>query len=452
MQIIVVGCGKIGSTIVASLVEEGHDVTVVDIDPTALTEVCDVYDTMTVLGNGADYDTLQEAGADKADLLVAATDSDEQNMLCCFFAKCMGTANTIARVRNPDYSDANLAFMRQQLGLSMTINPERVAAREIYHILRLPSAAKIETFSHRNLEMIQLLLRLDSPLIGVPLSELRGRYNAKFLICVVQRGEDVFIPDGHFVLQAGDKVGITATPDEFQKLLKAMGMVRKQARQVMLLGGSRTAYYLAKQLLSAGVDVRIIEQDRELCDELSEALPKAVVIHGDGAQQELLLEEGLDRMDAFVSLTGMDEENILLSFFAASQNVPKVVSKVTREELGSMAERLGLECVVSPRRAATDILVQYARALENSLGSNVETLYKLMDDRAEALEFKVQENARVAGIPLRELPLKPRVLIAGILRKRKPMIPTGEDAILPGDKVIVVAANQRLGDLDDILK
>ncbi len=452
MQIIVVGCGKIGSTVLASLVEEGHDVTVVDTNPTALSDVSNVYDTMTVLGNGTDYDTLLEAGADKADLLVAATDSDEQNMLCCFFAKRMGTANTIARVRNPDYSDANLAFMRQQLGLSMTINPERVAAREIYHILRLPSAAKIETFSHRNLEMIQLLLRLDSPLIGVPLSELRNRYQAKFLICVVQRGDEAFIPDGNFVLEAGDKVGISATPEEFQKLLKAMGVVRKQARQVMLLGGSRTTYYLAKMLLASGVDVRIIEQNRQLCDELSEALPKAVIIHGDGAQQELLLEEGLAHMDAFVSLTGMDEENILLSFFAASQNVPKVVSKVTRDELGSLAERLGLECVVSPRRITTDILVQYARALQNSLGSNVETLYKLMDDRAEALEFKVQADARVIGVPLRELDLKPRVLIAGILRKRKPIIPTGEDAILPGDKVIVVAANQRLEDLDDILK
>ena len=452
MQIIVVGCGKIGSIILAALVEEGHDVTAVDNNPAALDDISNVYDIMTLVGNGTDYDTLLEAGAEKADLLVAATDSDEQNMLCCFFAKRMGTANTIARVRNPAYSDANLSFMRQQLGLSMTINPERMAAKEIYHILRLPSAAKIETFSHRNLDMIQLLLRLDSPLLGVPLSELRNRFKAKFLICVVQRGNDVFIPDGHFVLEAGDRIGITATPDEFQKLLKALGIARKQSKQVMLLGGSRTTYYLAKMLLNAGVDVRIIEQNRDLCDELSESLPKAVIIHGDGAHQELLLQEGLEHMDAFVSLTGMDEENILLSFFAASQNVPKVVSKVTRDELGSLAERLGLECVVSPRQIATDILVQYVRALQNSMGSNVETLYKLMDDHAEALEFNVSADARVIGIPLKEIELKPRVLIAGILRKRKPMIPTGDDAILAGDKVIVVAANQRLGDLDDILK
>ncbi len=451
MKIIIVGCGKIGVTIIAALVAEGHDVTAVDNSPTVLADVSDVYDIITVQGNGVDYDTLKDAGADKADLLVATTDSDEQNMLSCFFAKRMGTANTIARVRNPQYDDANLAFMRQQLGLSMTINPERMAAREIYHILRLPSAAKIETFSHRNMEMIEMLLRADSPLVGAPLSELRGRYKAKFLICVAQRGDEVFIPDGNFVLQAGDKIGITASPEEFQKLLRGMGIVRKQARQVMLLGGSRTTQYLAKQLLAAGVDVRIIESDRVICDALSEALPKAVVIHGDGAEQELLMEEGLNHMDAFVALTGMDEENILLSFFAMSQNVPKVVAKVTRDELGALGGRLGLECVVSPRQTATDSLVQYARALQNSMGSNVETLYKLMDDRAEALEFKVQADAKVIGIPLKDLALKSRVLVAGILRQRKPLIPAGDDVILPGDKVVVVAANQRLQDLDDIL-
>lgn len=452
MNILVVGCGKIGTTVVASLVAEGHDVTAVDINPTALSDVANVYDVMEVCGNGTDCEILQRAGADKADLLVATTGSDEQNMLCCLFAKRLGTTNTIARVRNPEYSDQSLGFMRQQLGLSMIINPERMAAREMYHILRLPSAAKIETFSRRAFEMIELLLKPDSPLVGIPLSQLRSRYRAKFLICVVQRGEDVFIPDGNFVLQGGDKVGLTASPEEIQKLLKGMNLVHKQARQVMILGGSRTAYFLASMLLASGSEVTVIEMDRDLCDELSEALPRAVVIHGDGAQQELLLEEGLRSMDAFVSLTGMDEENILLSFFAASQNVPKVISKVTRDELGSLAERLGLECVISPRKITADILVQYARALQNSLGSNVETLYKLMDDRAEALEFKVREGARVVGIPLKTLQLKPRVLIAGILRGRHPIIPTGDDSILPGDRVVVLAANQRLQDLDDILK
>ncbi len=452
MQIIVVGCGKIGVTILANLVNEGHDVTAIDSNPAILADVSDIYDVITVEGNGTDYDTLIEAGADKADLLVATTESDEQNMLCCFFAKRMGTTDTVARVRNPKYSDANLAFMRQQLGLSMTINPERMAAREIYHILRLPAAAKIVSFSHRNFDMIELILRPDSPLLGATLWELRNRYKAKFLICVVQRGAEVFIPDGNFILQAGDRIGLTATPDEFHKLLKGMGIVRKHARQVMLLGGSRIAFYLTKILLASGVDVRIIEKNRTLCDELSDALGKAVVIHGDGANQELLLEEGLAHMDAFVSLTDMDEENILLAFFAAAQNVNKVVAKVTRDELGSLAERLGMDCIVSPRKIATDTLVQYARALQNSMGSNVETLYKLMDDQAEALEFKVNPEAKVVGIPLKDLSLKERVLVAGILRQRKPIIPTGDDAIHPGDKVIVVAANQRLQDLDDILK
>jgi trk system potassium uptake protein TrkA len=300
--------------------------------------------------------------------------------------------------------------------------------------------------------MIELLLKDTSPLLGVPLSELRTRYQAKFLICVVQRGNDVYIPDGNFVLQAGDHIGLTATPAEIQKLMRAMGVTQKQARNVMILGGSRTAFYLAKRLTAAGNNVKIIDRDRALCEELCIALPKAVVIHGDGAQQELLLEEGLRSMDAFVSLTGMDEQNILLSFFAASQNVPKVISKINRDELGSMAERLGLECFISPRKIIADVLVQYARALQNSLGSNIETLYTLMDDQAEALEFNVRDDARLVRIPLKDIPLKPNILIAGILRERKPIIPTGNDIILPGDRVVVLAAGQHLQDLAEILK
>ncbi len=452
MNIIVVGCGKIGTTILASLVAEGHDVTAIENRTEALTEITNVYDVIGVLGNGGDCETLSEAGVERAELVVAATGSDELNMLCCYIAKQMGAAHTIARIRNPEYNDRSLGIMKQHLGLSMAINPERLAAQELYHILRLPSAVKIETFSRRNFEMIEIILKDDSPFVGVPLSQLRGRFQAKFLICVVQRGEQVFIPDGNFVLQGGDKVGLTASPAEIQKLLRAMGMQKKQARSVMILGGSRTAYYLAKRLTAGGNNVKIIEQDPALCDELCELLPKATIIQGDGAQQELLLEEGLESMDAFVSLTGMDEQNILLSFFAASHTVSKVISKVNRDELGALAQRLGLECIVSPRKIIADVLVQYARALENSLGSNVETLYKLMDDGAEALEFNVKDDPRLVRIPLRDLQLKPQVLIAGIIRGREPIIPAGEDMILPGDKVVVIAAAQHLQDLADIIK
>ncbi|MBQ5841246.1 MAG: Trk system potassium transporter TrkA [Clostridia bacterium] len=452
MKILIAGCGKIGITLLASLVAEGHDVTAIDICQETLDEITNIYDVIGVCGNATEYETLVEAGTAHADLFVCTLASDEQNMLSCYLARQLGASQTIARVRNPEYSERALGFMKDQLGLSMTINPDRLAAQELYHILRLPSAVKIETFSRRNFEMIEMILREDSPLAGLPLSALRSRYAAKFLICVVQRGDQVYIPDGNFVLQGGDKIGLTATPTEFQKLLRGMGVANKQARDVMLLGGSRIAVYLAKMLQAAGSDVRIIEKDEAVCDELCENLPRAVIIHGDGAQQELLLEEGLESMDAFVSLTGMDEQNILLSFFAASHKVPKVISKVSRDEFGALAQRLGLECVVSPRQIIADVLVQYARALQNSMGSNVETLYKLMDGSAEAVEFNVREDARPVGVPLKELSLKSGILIAGILRDRQAIIPDGDEAIRAGDKVVIIAANRRLQDLDDIIR
>ena len=452
MKILIAGCGKIGITLLASLVAEGHDVTAIDNCRETLDEIMNIYDVIGVCGNATDQDTLLEAGVAQADLFVSTIGSDELNMLSCYFAGRLGAAQTIARVRNPEYSERDLAFMKEQLGLAMTINPDRLAAQELFHILRLPSAVKIETFSRRNFEMIELILRADSPLVGLPLSDLRSRYAAKFLICVVQRGEQVYIPDGNFVLQGGDKIGLSATPTEIQKLLRSLGDTNKQARDVMLLGGSRIASYLAKMLLAAGSDVKIIERNIAVCDELCETLPRAVVIHGDGAQQELLLEEGLERMDAFVSLTGMDEQNILLSFFAASHQVPKVISKVSRDEFGALAQRLGLECVVSPRQIIADVLVRYARALQNSMGSNVETLYKLMDGSAEALEFNVREDARPVGVPLKKLPLKSGILIAGILRDRQAIIPDGDVCIRAGDKVVIIAANRRLQDLDDIIQ
>lgn len=452
MNILVVGCGKIGEAIVSSLVTEGHSVVAIDQNPAPLAELTNVYDVMSVCGNGADSDVLEEAGVAKADLFVAVTDSDNTNMLSCFLAKRMGAAHTIARIRNPEYNDNSLNFLKQELGLSMAINPELLAAQEMYKILKLPSAIKVETFSRRNFEMIELHLKKDTPFDGLSLRDLREKYKAKFLICVVQRGDDVYIPDGNFVLRAGDKIGLTAQLTEIHKLLREMDLLQKQARNVMILGGSRVAYYLAKLLLAGGSAVTLIERDQVLCQELCATLPKAVVVHGDGAQQEILMEEDLPSRDAFVALTGMDEENILISIFASTQNVPKVIAKVNRDELSLLAEKLGMDCIVSPKKVITDVLVRYARALQNSMGSNIETLYHLMDGKAEALEFNVSPDFAMLGVPLKELQLKPNTLIAGIIRNRTPIIPGGNDVISAGDRVIVVAADRRLQDLSDILK
>ena len=452
MKIIVAGCGKIGITLIENFVNQGHEVVALDSNPYAITDNTNVYDAMGVCGSATDCDTLAEAGVDKADVFVAATDADELNMLSCFLAKRMGASHTIARIRKPEYNDQNVGFMRQQLDLSMSINPEQLAAQELFKVLKLPSAMTVETFSRRNFEMVELRLRPESPMDGLSLSELRKKYAAKFLVCVVQRGEKVYIPDGNFVLREGDRIGVTATPTEIHRFLRMVGVMQKQAKSVMILGASRMAYYLGKMLLDNGTTVKIIDQDRDRCRQFCDLLPGATMIHGESIQQELLVEEGIGSVDAFVALTGIDEENILMSFYANAQNVPKVVAKVNHNELAAMADNLGLECIISPKKVVVDVLLRYVRALENSLGGQVETLYKLMDGRAEALEFKVQADFEALQIPLKELALKKDILIAGIVRGRKNIIPSGDDVIAAGDRVIILAAGRALNTLSDILE
>ena len=453
MNIIVAGIGKIGMAIVETLVNEGHDVTVVDNKPEIITDITNIYDVMGVCGNCADCEVLEEAGVENAELFIAFTNSDEMNMLSCFLAKKMGAKHTVARIRNPEYNDRSLGFMRQQLNISMSVNPELLVAQELYNILKIPSAFKVEYFARRGLEMIELRLKADSPLCGKKLSKLREKQTVEFLIGVVLRDGKVIIPDGSFELAEGDIISIAATPNDMQKLLKNMGILAKQARNVMILGGSRTAYYLSKMLISSGNEVKIIEKDIERCEELSDIIPKAVLINGDGSQQELLLEEGLRSLDAFVALTGMDEENILMSIFASSQNVPKVISKINRDEMVKMGERLGLDCIVSTKSITSDIILRYTRALHNSLGSSIETLYKIMDGKVETLEFKVDDDQRFIGVPIKELKIKRGILIAGITRaNKKTLIPSGDDIIMSGDRVILLSAEHRIATLSDILR
>ncbi len=451
MKIVVAGCGKIGQTVIGSLVAEGHDLVAIDSDNGILNELTNIYDIMVICGNCADSDVLEECSVKDAELFVALTGSDELNMLSCFIAKRMGASNTIARIRNPEYNDDSLVFLRKELGLSMSINPDRLTAAELFNILKLPSAVKTEHFSRRNFELIEIIIKSGSELDGVKLSDLKGRFGSKVLICAVERGDEVYIPDGSFVLQAGDKIGVSADHSDISKLLKSLSIHKKKSKNVMILGGSKSAFYLANMLINSGASVKIIEQNAERCSELCEELPHAMIIHGDGAQQELLLEEGLRSMDAFVSLTGMDEQNILISIYAAANNVPTVISKVNRGELATMGARLGLDCIVSPKNVTADIFVRYARALENSMGSNVETLYKIMDGKAEALEFRVQPDSGITGIQLKDLTIKKNILIAGIIRGKKIIIPGGDDMILGDDKVIVVSRDHKLNDIEDIL-
>ena len=452
MRIILVGCGKIGVALISALVSEGHDVVAMDSRQDVLDNLTDQFDVMCVTGNGADCEALVEAGVAKTDLFIAVTGSDELNMLMCFLAKRQGASHTIARIRNPQYNDKSLGFLRQQLDLSMSINPEFLTAQEMHHILKLPAASKVETFSRRNFEMVELRLKEDSPLVGHKLVDLREKFKAKFLICVVQRGDEVVIPRGDFKLEPGDRVGITADRVELWKLFKLTGLALRQARNVMLLGGSRIAYYLSKMLLNSGSNVKLIDTDRATCHKFSDWLPGIATFCGDGTHPELLQEAGLPDQDAFVCLTGMDEENILAAYYAKTQRVGQVIAKVNIDEMARMATQMGLENVISPKTVVVNVVLRYARALQSSMGSSIENLYQLMDGKAEALEFIVSSETAYTGIPLKDLRLKKNILIAGLLRDRKALIPAGNDVILPGDRVVVIAGQHRLNTLADLLQ
>ncbi len=452
MKIIVVGGGKIGKSVISDLVAEGHDVAVIDKNPQIINEITNVYDVMGLCGNGADSDILTEAGVEHTELFAAFTGSDEHNMLSCFIARQMGAKNTIARIRDLEFNDRSLGMLRHHLKLSMAVNPEKLAARAIFNLLKFPSAVKLENFSVKNFEMVEIRLKADSILDGMTLEQMRKKYSYKFLICAIQREEEVVIPDGNFVLKSGDKVAITADPIEVQKLLKSLGLLQKHAKNVMIIGASKTAYYLSKMLLGIGCSVKVIDSNIKKCEEFSELLPKVDVINADAAREEVLIEEGLGSMDGFVALTGMDEENIILSYFAASQNKPKVIAKVNRAEFESVADRLKIDSIISPKTATTDILVRYARALESSMGSSVETMYKLMDGKVEALEFVVGKECEIADIPLKDIRFKPNILIGGIIREKKTIIiPDGDDVIKAGDKVVVMTSGHRINDLMDII-
>ena len=453
MKIIVVGCGKIGKAVIASMVDEKHDIVAIDNNPKVINNITNLFDVMAVCGNATSRELLLEAGVAKTDLFLAFTESDEVNMLACFLARKLGARHTVARIRESNYNADGLQFLSKQLGLSMALNPEQLTAEHLFDFLKLPSAVKVDTFAGKKIQILEMIIRENSRLVGVTLSDLRKKCPVNFIVCAVKRGEETFIPKGAFSLEEGDKVDFMVKRSDTHKFLKAIDMAQKQGRDVMILGGSSTAYYLTKMLAANNYSVKIIERDKERCDEMAEIVPNSAdIIFGDGMSQELLWEEGIKSTDAFVALTGEDEENILISFYALSQQVPKVVTKVNRNELASLAEKLGLDCIISPQKIVADVLTRYARALNNSLQSKVETLYRLLDGDAEALEFIALGDCKLIGIPLKELELKENLIIAGIIRDRESIIPSGDDTIMQGDRVIVVAAELHLNDLSDVLR
>lgn len=451
MNIIIVGCGKVGSTLAEKLIRENHDITLIDRDPGVLRSIADSNDVMTVVGNGAVYQVQMEAGIQEADLLIATTNSDELNMLCCLIAKKAGNCHTIARIRNPEYS-TEISYIREELNLSLAINPELAAATEISRLLRFPSAIKIDTFAKGRIELLKFIIPEHSTLNGMKVMEVSTKLKCNVLICVAEREEDVVIPGGNFVLQAGDKISFIASQKDSTDFFRKVGIVNNSVKSVMIVGGGRMTYYLGKILSGVKIKMKVVEQNFDRCNELSELLPNAMIIHGDGSDQRLLEEEGLDQMEAFASLTGFDEENIMVSLYATKKTKAKIITKVNRTSFKEVVNSLNLGSVINPKLLTADLILQYVRAIQNSLGSNVETLYRIADDQAEALEFRVGHDAPVVGIPLEKLKLKEGLLVACINRMGKIITPRGKDTLEPGDTVIIVTTNKGLQDLKDILK
>ena len=451
MQIIIVGCGNVGTTLAEQLSKEGHNIIVVDEKENLVRNVSNMYDVMGLVGNGASFAVQTEAGVHEADLLIAVTGADELNLLCCLIAKKAGNCHTIARVSNPVYS-REINFIREELGLSMIINPKFATAMEMARILKFPSALKIDTFTKGRVELIKFRVEENSVLCDVKLKNLGQKLHCDVLVCTVERGEKVFIPDGNFELKARDEITIAGSPSKNIAFFKKMKMATARARHVLLVGGGETSYYLAAQLIDMGIQVKIVERDERRCEELSDLLPQAMIIQGDGTDKDLLLEEGLTTTEAFVAMTNFDEENIMLTLFAKSLTKAKLITKVHRVSYDEIIDELQIGSVIYPKYITAESIIRYVRAMHNSMGSNIETLYRMNDNRVEALEFLIKEDCPIIGIPLQEISLKPNILICSINHKGSITMAQGRSVIQAGDTVVLVTTTTGFHDIRDILK
>ncbi len=498
MKIIIIGCGKVGRALTEQLVSENHNITVIDTNPKKIQTITEDLDVMGISGNGAGITTLLEAGVEQADILISVTGSDELNLLCCLIARKASRCQTVARVRNPMYSQ-EIDFIKAQMGVSMIINPELTAAREIEKLLRFPAASKIDTFANGRIYLVKLKidsripldgmevkelpsrseiekllrfpaaskidtfangriylvkLKIDSriPLDGMEVKELPSRSGSDILVCAVEREDTVYIPDGNFVLHENDAISFVASKDQVRSFFKNFSLPIKPVQSVMIVGGGTIGYYLAKQLLKKGVRVRIVENNLERCEALSGLLPDATVIHGDGTDRHLLMEEGLGRAEAFVTLTNLDEENILLALFAKKNSKAKLISKVNRLAFDDIIEGLDVGSVIYPKYLTTDYIIQHVRSMRHSSINTIETLYRLLDNRVEALEFSILESCPVTDIPLADLKIRPGHLVCCIRRGEQVLIPRGQDSIQVGDSVIIVTLERGQQNILDILE
>ena len=452
MKIIIIGCGNVGATIARQLSVEGHNITVIDSNEAPVRKICDSSDVMGIVGSGAAVSVLNDAGVNEADLVISVTDLDERNLLCCFMAKKAGAKHTIARVRNPEYKeDVNL--IRNDLGLSLVVNPEFAAADEIAKLLKFPSAIEIDSFARGRVELLKFEVSKDNPICGIKLKDIQNKVDAKVLVCVVERGSDTFIPKGEFVLEEGDRISFVASAKEATRFFKAVGINQGKARTCMIVGAGDTAFYLAQKLIATGVEVKIIEKDPKRCGELADKLPGAIIIQGDGQEKALLSEEGIERTESFVTLTRSDESNVMMSIYAKKVNPKaKLITKVHRSTYDDIIDDMNIGSIINPKLLAGEYIVKYVRAMQNTLDNNIETLYKLNAGKVEALEFKVGEIYGIVDIPIMELNLKPNVIICCIIRNGIIETPGGKSSIRKGDTVIVVTTETGFSDITDILQ
>lgn len=452
MKIVIVGDGKVGATLVEHLSIEGHDVVVIDRSQKVLEQMVNSYDVMGVCGNGASYEVQIEAGVADSHLFIAATSSDELNILCCLMAKKVGTQHTVARVRNPDYLKQT-HFFKDELGLSLIVNPEFDAANEIAKVLRFPNAINIETFYRGLVDLAEIKLGNDNPLCNMQIMDIFKKFNTKVLICAVQRKNEVIIPRGDFILQAGDRIHITAPRGVLVSFMKQLRIYKHRTKDIMITGGGKLGYYLARQLSeTGGYNVKIIEADEKRCEHLCEILPDVNVVHGDGTDRAVLLEQGIEGQDAFVALTTIDEENIISAMYASSLGIGKTVAKVNRVSY-EVLESIGMDSAISSKAIAANRIIAYVRAIENSgEESSVQTLYKLVGGQVEALEFKISSDFRGVDVPLKDLELKKDTLIACIIRHHKVLFPGGNDCIEKDDSVVVVTKTNHISSINEIFE
>lgn len=451
MKIVIIGLGTIGKTILKNLSGEGHTITIIDEDKAKIEALIERYDVFGVVGNGACLDIQKEANMQDADLAIVLTNSDEMNVFACLVAKKIGVKNTIARVRNPDYRQ-QIMEMKDDLGIAMIVNPEQEMASEIFNIINLPSVAQIEHFANGRVSLVEVVAEPGCSLVGETLISLGKKLSTRVLICAVQRGDDVIIPSGHFQIEAGDRIHFTSPARALGDFLSEANLVKSPLKNIMVIGGGRIGYYLSDALSQKRYKVKLIESEPARAEYLAELLPKVTVVCGNGTQHDLLIEEGIEAMDAFVALTDIDEENMIVSMFANKKKVKKTITQIKTDDLYGMLDELGIENNVSPKHIVASRIISYIRAIDNSVGSNVLTMYQLVNSQVEALEFAAKRQEYFYNKPLKELRTKKNCLIACIIRKNEIIIPDGNSEIKLGDNVVVVTTHKNFDDLNDVFE